>query len=145
MTKAESIPEVENIKDAELSKMSAWARGKKLKFNEQKSQVMLMSRRKRKENKEVKICVNNKPLIEARSIKYLGIILDRNITFGGHINYMAEKCTKMKISLSKSAKLNGGLQHPALKTIYIGGIQPLLLYGAPVWNKAIHREKQTGS
>jgi hypothetical protein len=50
---------------------------------------------------------------------------------------MAEKCTKLIFSLSKRAKLNWGLQHAALKTIYTGGIQPLLLYGAPVWNKAI--------
>ena len=62
MIKAESIPEAENIMNAELSKISAWARENKLKFNEQKSQVMLMSRRKRKENKEVKIYLNNKLL-----------------------------------------------------------------------------------
>ena len=36
MTKAESIPEVENIMNAELSIISAWARENKLKFNEQK-------------------------------------------------------------------------------------------------------------
>ena len=54
MTTAESIPEVENIMNVELSKISDWARENKLQFNEQKSQVMLMTRRKRKENKEVK-------------------------------------------------------------------------------------------
>jgi hypothetical protein len=58
MTKAQSIPRAENITNAELSRISAWARGNKLKFNEQKSQVMLMSRQKRKENKEVKIYLN---------------------------------------------------------------------------------------
>jgi len=59
MTKAESIPEAEHIMNAELSKISAWARENKLKFNEQKSQVMLMSRRKRKEKKEIKIYLSN--------------------------------------------------------------------------------------
>ena len=71
------------------------------------------------------------------SIKYLGIIYDDKLTFREHIDYMAEKCTKLIFSVSKSAKLNWGLQHAALKTIYTGGIQPLLLYGAPIWNKAI--------
>jgi hypothetical protein len=92
---------------------------------------MLMSRRKRKESKEIKIYLNNKPLIQ------LGIILDHKLTFKEHINYMAEKYTKLIFSLSKSAKFNWGLKHAALKTIYTGGIQPLLLYGAPVWNKTI--------
>jgi cbb3-type cytochrome oxidase subunit 1 len=52
---------------------------------------------------------------------------------------MAEKCTKLIFALSKSAKLDWGLGHAALKTIYTGGILPLLLYGAPVWRKAIDK------
>jgi len=43
-------------------------------------------------------------------------------------------------SLSKAAKLNWGLNHKALKTIYLGGILPILLYGAPVWVKAMKIE-----
>jgi hypothetical protein len=42
-------------------------------------------------------------------------------------------------ALSKSAKLNWGLKHAALKAIYTGGILPLLLYGAPLWKKAIDK------
>jgi hypothetical protein len=68
-------------------------------------------------------------------MKYLGIIFDNKLTFREHINYMAEKCTKLIFALSKSAKLNSGLNHAAVKTIYTGGILPLLLYGAPVWKK----------
>ena len=136
-TKAESIPEAENIMNAELSKISAWTRENKLKFKKQKSQVMLMTRRKREENKEVKIYLNNKPLIQVRSIKYLGIIFDHKLTFREHINYVAEKCMKLIFSLSKSAKLNWGLQHAALKTIYTGGIQPLL------WRKMAEMESRS--
>jgi len=137
MTKAESIPEAENIMNAELSKISTWARENKLQFNEQKSQVMLLTRRKGKENKEVKIFLNNRPLTQVNSMKYLGTIFDHKLTFREHINSMAEKCTKLIFSLSKSAKLKWGLQHVALKSIYTGAILPLLLYGAPIWYKAI--------
>jgi len=73
------------------------------------------------------------------STKYLGIIFDTKLNFREHINYTTEKCTKLIFALSKSAKLNWGLKHVALKTIYTGGILPLLLYGAPVWRKAIDK------
>ena len=43
-----------------------------------------------------------------------------------------------KIDIYKSAKLNWGLNHAALKTIYTGGMLPLHLYGAPVWKES-HR------
>jgi len=47
--KAEGIREAENITNIEMSKISNWAHNNKINFNEQKSKVMVMSQRKRKE------------------------------------------------------------------------------------------------
>ena len=33
-----------------------------------------------------------------------------------------------------------GLDHKALKLIYVGGILPLLTYGAPVWSPELEKE-----
>jgi hypothetical protein len=46
LTKGESIIKAENYMNVELRKISDWAQNNKLKFNEHKSEVMLMSRRK---------------------------------------------------------------------------------------------------
>jgi len=70
----------------------------------------------------------------------LGIIFDYKLNFREHINYVAEKCKKLIFQLAKSAKLNWGLSLKALQTIHLGGIQPLLIYGAPVWIKAMNKE-----
>jgi hypothetical protein len=61
------------------------------------------------------------------------------MSFTEHINYVEEKCTKLIFSLSKSGKITWGLKHEALKTIYTGGILPLLLYGAPVWKNVMNK------
>ena len=76
MIKADQITEAENIANVELSKISAWAKDNKLRFKEQKSKVMLLTRRKRKEQKESEIYFNNTPLLQVQSVKYLGIIFD---------------------------------------------------------------------
>ena len=79
MIKAESIREAENIANVEMSKISEWGKENKIRFNEQKSKVMLMTRRKRKERKERKeleIYLNDKPLVLVHTLKYLGIIFD---------------------------------------------------------------------
>ena len=39
--------------------------------------------------------------------------------------------------LAKSAKLKWGLRHRALKVIYSGAIEPILTYGAPVFEEAL--------
>jgi len=128
-----------------MSKISSWAKENKTHFNEQKTKVMLLSRRKRRERKDLEIFLNYKLLKQVNLLKYLGIILDRKMTFREHINDMKEKCTKLIFTLSKSAKRNWGLSHEALRTIYTGGILPLLLYGAPVWingtKKACYKQK----
>jgi hypothetical protein len=43
--------------------------------------------------------------------------------------------------LGKTAKLNWGLGHKALKTIYEGAIAPLMTYGAPVREEAAKKQK----
>jgi hypothetical protein len=100
---------------------------------------MLLIRRKRRERKELEIYLKYKPLMQVKSLKYLGIILDSKLTFRDHIIDMTDKCSKLIFTLSKLAKLNWGLNYSALKTIYTGGILPLLLYVAPVWINAINK------
>jgi hypothetical protein len=84
MVEAESIGEAENFANIELNKNVEWATDNKIKFNERKSKVMLMTRRKRKERKEIAIYLNNRPIPQVQRIKYLGIIFDRKLTFKEH-------------------------------------------------------------
>ena len=139
VTRGKTVREAENIANIELSKISSWAKDNKIRFNEQKSKAMLLTRRKRKERKELEIYLNYKPLMQVNSLKYLGIIFDSKLTFRDHIITMTDKCSKLIFALSKSAKLNWGLNYAALEAIYTGGILPLLLYGAPVWINAINK------
>ena len=82
---------------------------------------MLMTPRKRKESEDLEVYLNNKPLRQVKTMKYLGIIIDSKLTFREHITQATDKCRKIIFALSKSAKLNWGLGHKALKTLYTGG------------------------
>jgi hypothetical protein len=135
--RGETISEAENFSNLEMSKITAWSKSNKVGFNEEKSKVMLLSRRKLKEAKEINIYLNKNPLEQVTTMKYLGIFIDNKFKFSEHISYAAERCTKLIHGLSKSAKVSWGLKHEVLKTIYKGAILPLLLYGAPVWIEAM--------
>ena len=47
----ETIKAAENISNIEMSKIAGWSMNNKINFNENKSKVMIISRRKRNENK----------------------------------------------------------------------------------------------
>jgi len=54
----------------ELQKISNWAQNNKIKFNENKSKMMLLSRRRRKERKKVELYANNRIIEQVNTIKY---------------------------------------------------------------------------
>jgi hypothetical protein len=88
---------------------------------------MVVTKRKRKESKDVSIYLNNKPLEQVNNIKYLGIIIDSKLNFREHIIQTSRKCTTLIHALAKSAKLSWGLKHEVLNPIYKGAILPLML------------------
>jgi hypothetical protein len=146
LTRGKLVSEHEDTANAELTKISKWVKENKVRFNDKNSKLMLMTRRKRKEREVLELYLNSKILRQVKTMKYLGILIDNKLTFREHITQATEKCRKI-FALSESAKLNWGLSYNALKTLHKGGIQSLLLYGAPVWaetiEKTTHRKKLT--
>ena len=78
LTRGETITEAENFMNQALTKVQKWAQNNRLVFNEDKSKVMIMTRRKRKEKKEIAVYINNKKLNQVNQIRYLGILLTTN-------------------------------------------------------------------
>jgi hypothetical protein len=74
----------------ELSKITAWLKSNKIIFNKERSRVMLILMRQRKEVKENKAYLNNKHLEQVTTMKYIQIILDNKFRFCEHISYAAE-------------------------------------------------------
>jgi hypothetical protein len=100
---------------------------------------MVITKRKPKNKRDFKICLNNKRLQQEDTIKYLGIIIDRRFNFSEHIEYIKGKCIKLIRALSKSAKINWGLRHDVLRIIYTAAILTILSNGAPVWIECLKR------
>ena len=71
----------------------------KARFNDKKSKLVLVSRRKRKEIKNITLYLNNKKLTQVTQIKYLGIIMDHKFSFNENVTYAAECCKKLIHSL----------------------------------------------
>ena len=83
---------------------------------------------------------NNKPLEQVSTLKYLWNVIDDKLKLSKHINFAAERNSKLVHGLYKSTKLKWGLKHKSLQTIYKVEDLPLLHYCASLWAEAMRFE-----
>ena len=130
----------ENYVNQDLKKIERWATDNKIKFNDKKSKVLFISR-KRNEDRKVNIYLNYKRLEQNEEMKYLGIYFDSKFNFNAQIDHTVAKLITLVNMLGRTAKLQWGLGHTALKTIYEGAVVPILTYAAPIWKEAIRKNR----
>ena len=139
MTKGNNPPEAQVFANSDLAKIEKWASENKMQFNDTKSKVMLITRKRN--NGNINVYLNNRRLDVVNDLKYLGIYFDSRLTFDKHIRYIADNSSKLIHMLGRSAKLQWGLGHKSLRTIYEGALIPMLTYGAPVWHEAVVKQR----
>jgi len=140
LVKGSNHVEVENYANIETQKAVKWARDNKMRFNGQKPKIMIITKKRPKNRRNIKIFLNNKILKQADTINYLGITIDRRLNFNHHIDKIMGKSIKIVHAISRSAKNNWGLRHDVLRIIYTGVILPILSYGAPVWIECLKKK-----
>jgi len=89
-----------------------------MQFNELKSKTMLIARKRKRNREDINIYLNNRRLEQVKEMKYLGIYFDNRLIVHKHTEHITGKSRKMIYMLGKTAKLNWGLGHKSLKTIY---------------------------
>ena len=94
-------------------------------------------------NENINIYLNNRRLELVKEMKYLGTYFDSQLTIDKHFQYIlvAENSTKLIHMLGRLAKLQRGLGHKSLKTIYESALIRVLTYGAPVWDEAVVKQR----
>jgi hypothetical protein len=132
--------EIENYANIETQMLAKYSRDNKMRFNEQKSKVMIITKKRPKNRREIKIFINKRILQQADTMNYRGITIDRRLNYNQHIDKITGKSMKIVHALSRTSKINWGLRHDVLRIIYTGAILPTLSYRAPVWIECLKKK-----
>ena len=85
--------------------------------------------------------INNNPVSQVKSIRYLGVTLDSKLKWDIHRTRTIQNAKQHLITISqKIDKLWGPRPHIS-KWIYTGIIRPKILYGAMNWGHTIKTQK----
>jgi hypothetical protein len=120
-----SIEINENLNE-QMAKVDKWLKINRLQLNVNKTKVMLVRgiRKKVSEN-SIKVKLENSVLEVVSEIKYLGVIIDKNLSFSENINYMGKKIgSKLGVLRRVSVELTPYMRCVVYKTI----VAPLFEY-----------------
>ena len=113
--------------------ISEWFKANKLTLNIDKTYYMVCHRGRRKLKNNIELVINDMKIREAKSMKYLGGIIDSKLNWIVHITYIKNKVAKGIGLIRKAQKL---LNQKALLNLYHNLIFPYLIYCVEIWGCA---------
>ena len=115
---------------SEITNITNWTTANKLTINTEKTHFVIFSLKLNQPNTQPLLLMQNHPLEQKPTTKFLGITLDSKLTFKNHIDSIRTKIAK---SIGILCKAKRKLPNTVLKNLYHTFISPYLSYGIEVW------------
>ena len=128
-----SLDTLESKSNQELRLITEWTIANRLSINVKKTMYMIFQPHKAKHSQEMDICLANTTLKRVEVTKFLGMMVDENLTWKEHVSMIAKKVSKSVGLLCKARKLLSGTD---LMPLYYAYIYSYLTYALPVWGNA---------
>ena len=158
LAKSKNLPDLINFCNTELNKIAIWMSANKLAVNVSKCKFIIFHHRNKKINLDnlsislnynedgntsltcniypLERIHNNNPNKDDRTYKYLGILLDENLTFNSHVDSICNKLSRGIFSLRRAKPY---LSLKALRTLYFSLVHCHLQYCSTIINCTSHK------
>lgn len=135
---AKSIEEIEVVANEAISVIESWLHSVGLNLAEHKTEAVLISSRKKVES--VTVNVGRHTILSKDSIKYLGVVLDRRLSFNAHIKHAGAKASRCYSALARMLPNLGG-PRSSRRHLLASVVKSVFLYGAPIWIDSLKAEQ----
>ena len=122
-----------------LTKIQDWSNKWLVRFNPQKTETLLISRKQSHINHPT-LFMDTIPIQEVKSHKHLGLTFNSTCQWGEHIDIIFKKASD-KLNILRSLKFH--LDRKSLQTMYFSFIRPVIEYADIIWDNCpnIYKEK----
>ena len=114
----------------ELRKVYQWLNSNKLTLNVDKTSFMIFKTRGKNVNTPANVTINDKIIKQVKWTKFLGILIDEQMTWKTHINFITNKISTLSGII---ARLRHYVGIKILRGIYFTLIYPYITYCNIVW------------
>ena len=130
---SKSLSQLEKVVNEELKHLSLWLKVNRLALNIQKTNFLVFRSPQKSMYLNVTIKLDNKALMQKDHIKYLGVLLDENLSWKQQISNVSKKISR---SVGILSKLRHYMDTLMLKGLYFSLVHSHLVYGIEVWGSA---------
>jgi len=127
-----NLDDLQRVLNRELKKLSLWLNANRLALNISKTNFVIFAA-KNKPLQNVTLLLNKRAIQQKNYVKYLGILIDSQLTFKEHIMAVSKKTSRITGAMYRIRKF---VNDKTLSMIYYSLIYPHLLYGVPIWGNA---------
>ena len=129
---AEDLVELCNDLKTEVDNIAEWLRQNKLSLNTDKTEYMVVGHKRQTNSisEPIEIKINEEPIKRVQKVKYLGTMVDENLTWNEQYKRLKGK---MKIALSSLQKLRNILPQSKLDQVYRALLESHLRYSDELW------------
>ena len=90
---------------------------------------------------KVSLRLNNQPVPQVETPKFLGVTLDTRLTWKPHLEPVEAKATRKLAIMKKLAGTTWGANSDILKQVYTGAVRPVVEYASTIWDTASKTNK----
>jgi hypothetical protein len=132
--KADNLHDLKATAEHEMQSIISYFKINKLSLNVNKTNLIIFNKYQTDQDKTNEgnffLTIDNQQIFPSDSSKFLGVILDKKLSWNEHRNFIAKKISK---HVAIIARLKHSLPNNILKTIYTSLISPHLQYGISSW------------
>jgi ribonuclease HI len=129
------------LQDA-INKCLGWGQANGLNFSATKTVAMIFSKQHISPTTYLPLYMGGKAIKYSEETRYLGVIMDRRLTWRPHIQSKIVNAKKLLFKMRNALGVTWGLDPHLIRWIYTGIVRPAISYGALVWAHAINRTWQ---
>ncbi|KAJ3478790.1 hypothetical protein NLG97_g8480 [Lecanicillium saksenae] len=116
-----------------IAAMESWGRGEAIYFDPGKTEIMHFSRRNADTDQPLIIYHGDKEIRASQSMRWLGIWLDRKLTFNDHIQKWTQKARRVINHLRVMNNTVRGMSATAARRAVWAVTMPILFHGLDAW------------
>ena len=132
---------VEDALTSDMAKIANYLKTWRLKLSTAKTTATAFHLNTKEANRQLSVNVNGNPLPHTPTPTYLGVKLDRQLTFKPHLDSLRAKVSARNNLLRRLAGTTWGARAPTLRTGALALVYSAAEYAAPAWCRSSHTPK----